>query len=69
MPLKPEVNTSPYSALLIVGGIIAVALGALVLPGLLYAAFWAVLVLLGVLVLFYLGQRLHRRLLGRTGGR
>jgi hypothetical protein len=64
MPLKPEVNTSPYSALLLIVGIVAVILGAVVLPGLLYAAFWAGLVLLTLLVLFYIGQRIHRRLLG-----
>lgn len=69
MPVKPEVTTSPYGALLIIGGIIAVLLGFIVLPGLAYVAFWALLVLLGVLAAFYIGQRLHRRLLGRSGGR
>lgn len=68
MPLKPEVNTSPFTALLLFGAIIAVILGAMVLPGLLYAAFWAILVLVIVLVVFYIAQRLHRRFLGRTRG-
>ncbi len=64
MPLKPEVNTSPYGALLLIAGIIAVALGAVVLPGLLYVAFWGLLVLLALLAAYYVGQRFHRRLLG-----
>jgi hypothetical protein len=64
MPLKPEVTTSPYGALLLIAGIVAVLLGAVVLPGLLYVAFWGVLVLLVVLAAFYVGQRIHRRLLG-----
>lgn len=67
--LKPEVNTSPFTALLLIVAILAVLLGAMVLPGLLYAAFWAVVVLLIVLAVFYIGQRLHRRALGRTRGR
>jgi hypothetical protein len=64
MPLKPEVTTSPYGALLLIAGVVAVLLGAVVLPGLLYVAFWGVLVLLAVLAAFYVGQRIHRRLLG-----
>lgn len=69
MPLKPEVTTSPYGALLIVGGILLIGLGAMVLPAIGYAVFWGVLVLLGVFALFYVGQRVHRRLLGTGGGR
>ena len=68
MPLKPEVNTSPFGALLLVGAIVLVLLGAMMLPGVAYAIFWAVLVLLGVLAAYYVGQRLHRRFLGAAGG-
>jgi len=64
MPLKPEVNTSPFGALLLIAGIAAVLLGAVVLPGLLYVAFWGLLVLLALLAAYYVGQRFHRRLLG-----
>lgn len=69
MPLKPEVNTSPFGALLLVVAIALALLGSMVLPGLAYAAFWALLVLLGILGAYYVGQRLHRRFLGTTGGR
>lgn len=68
MPVKPEVTTSPFGALLLVGAIAAILRGAMVLPGLLYAAFWAVIVFLGVLAVFYIAQRLHRRFLGTAGG-
>ena len=68
MPLKPEVNTSPFGALLLVSAIVLVLLGAMMLPGVAYAIFWALLVLLGVLAAYYVGQRLHRRFLGTVGG-
>lgn len=68
MPLKPEVNTSPFGALLLVIVIVAIIAGALVLPAILPVLLWAVLIFAGALVVYYLGQRLHRRLLGAGGG-
>ena len=71
MPLKPEVNTSPFGALLIVGGLLAIILGLLVLPiGVMaiYAVAWLAVVVLILAAVFYVGQRLHRRFLGAAGG-
>ena len=69
MPLfKPEVNTSPFGAALLLVALTAILLGALVLPGVIYILAWIAVIALCVLVAFYIGQRLHRRFLG-VGGR
>lgn len=65
MPIKPEVSTGPYDALLYVGAIVVFILGAMVLPGLFYYAVWAVVIFLVVMVFFYGGKRVHRRAMGR----
>ena len=69
MALRPEVNTTPWGALLLIVGIVLVLLGAAVLPALIYIVAWGLVVLVVLLITYYIGQRLHRWALGRTGGR
>lgn len=66
MPLKPEVNTSPFGALLLVAVLVVILAGALVLPALIHILAWGLVVLLVAMLVYYLGQRIHRRMLGRA---
>lgn len=65
MPLKPEVSTGPYDAILYIAAIIIFVVGILVLPGLFYYAVLGVFLLVVVILAFYGGKRFHRRAMGR----